>query len=367
MEDIELIGVTRSFGPSPAVDGVSLAVPGGAFFALLGPSGCGKTTLLRLIAGLERPDAGEIRLGGRVVAGGGRFVPPEARGLGMVFQSYALWPHMTVAGNIAFGLRLRGLGRVEERRRIDEALGMVGLADLGGRRPHELSGGQRQRVALARSLATRPGLILLDEPLANLDAHLRETMLAEFRRIHAASGTTFVFVTHDQDEAMALATRVAVMDRGRIAQADTPQELCFRPATPMVARFVGKGRTVPVEVLGREGGTCRIALAGRVVAAEGSAPKGAGWLCLRARDLVPVSAAGDLCIRVHDLAFRGGDWLATGAIEGAEDGGTLDLLLSEPVARGALVGVTLRGGWVLPRVAVGSPAILSPRQAKVEA
>lgn len=337
---------------------VDLDIRDNEFFTLLGPSGCGKTTLLRLIAGLERPDGGEIRLGGRVVAGPGGFVPPEARGLGMVFQSYALWPHMTVAGNIGFGLRIQGLGRAEERRRIDEALEMVGLQGYGARRPHELSGGQRQRVALARSLAMRPGLILLDEPLANLDAHLRETMLAEFRRIHAASRTTFVFVTHDQDEAMAVATRVAVMDRGRIAQADSPEALCFRPATPMVARFVGKGRTVPVEVTGGSGGRCEVMLAGRRFSVPGVATRGPGWLCLRSRDVTAVDGGGEIRMVVHDTAFRGGDWRATGEIVGAEDGGTIDVLLPRPVALGSTVDLRLSGGWVLPREGVGVSALL---------
>ncbi|KFI29899.1 ABC transporter ATP-binding protein [Haematobacter massiliensis] len=358
MTTIDLRAVTRSFGGSAAVDDVSLHVPESAFFALLGPSGCGKTTLLRLIAGLERPDAGEIRLGGRVMAGPGGFVPPESRGLGMVFQSYALWPHMTVAGNIGFGLRLQRLGRVEEQRRIGEALEMVGLQGFGARRPHELSGGQRQRVALARSLAMRPGLILLDEPLANLDAHLRETMLAEFRRIHAASRTTFVFVTHDQDEAMAVATQVAVMDRGRIAQTGSPEVLCFRPATPMVARFVGKGRTVPVEVTGRASGRCDVMLAGRRFSVPGAAEQGPGWLCLRSRDVTAVERSGDLRMIVHDTAFRGGDWRATGEIVGAEDGGTIDVLLPRPVAPGATVDLRLDGGWVLPRESMDVAAAL---------
>ncbi|OWJ79722.1 ABC transporter [Haematobacter genomosp. 1] len=358
MTTIDLRAVTRSFGASPAVDDVSLHVPEGAFFALLGPSGCGKTTLLRLIAGLERPDAGEIRLGGHAVAGTGSFVPPEARGLGMVFQSYALWPHMTVAGNIGFGLRLQRLGRAEERRRIGEALEMVGLQGFHARRPHELSGGQRQRVALARSLAMRPGLILLDEPLANLDAHLRETMLAEFRRIHAASRTTFVFVTHDQDEAMAVATQVAVMDRGRIAQTGSPEALCFRPATPMVARFVGKGRTVPVAVTGAAAGRCEVALAGRRLSVPGAADRGPGWLCLRSRDVTAVDRGGDIRMIVHDTAFRGGDWRATGEIVGAEDGGTIDVLLPRPVALGAVVELRIDGGWVLPREGVEVSAVL---------
>ncbi|MFT4151870.1 MAG: ABC transporter ATP-binding protein [Paracoccaceae bacterium] len=347
MAAIEMDATSRSFGATRAVDGVSLSVPSGAFLALLGPSGCGKTTLLRLIAGLERPDTGRIVLDGRVVAGDGIFVPPEARGLGMVFQSYALWPHMTVAGNIRFGLRLQRLSRAEEQARIGSALEMVGLSGMAARRPHELSGGQRQRVALARSLAVRPGLILLDEPLANLDAHLRETMLAEFRRIHAALGTTFVFVTHDQDEAMAVAGLVGVMNAGRLEQLASPQDLFRRPATPMVARFVGRGRTLPVQVIGREGPMCRIRVQGQTLAVPGEAPVGPGWLCVRARDLTP--GAGGLRVRVLDHRFQGGNHAVTAALEGVEEGGTVDFILAHAPQPGQVVDLTLTGGWVLPR------------------
>ena len=360
MAAIALTDLHRAFGVTRAVDGVSLAVPSGAFLALLGPSGCGKTTLLRLIAGLERPDGGRIVIGDRIVAEAGRFVPPEARGLGMVFQSYALWPHMTVAGNIRFGLRIQRLSRAEEARRIAEALEMVGLAGLGARRPHELSGGQRQRVALARSLAVRPALLLLDEPLANLDAHLRAQMLDEFRRIHNALRTTFVFVTHDQDEAMAVATQVGVMAAGRLEQLAPPEELYRRPATPMVARFVGAGRTVPVEVTAREGALCRIRVQGRALSVPGAAPTGPGWLCLRAADLRP-DPAGDLAIRIAESRFRGGLHAATGVLDGAEDGGTVDLALDQPARAGDLVRARLTGGWVLPRAGIAAPGALAER------
>lgn len=289
MAAIEMEAVVRAFGATRAVDGVSLAVPPGAFLALLGPSGCGKTTLLRLIAGLERPDAGRIALGGRLVAGPGRFVAPEARGLGMVFQSYALWPHMTVAGNIRFGLRIQRLSRAEERARIGEALEMVGLSGMADRRPHQLSGGQRQRVALARSLAVRPGLILLDEPLANLDAHLRETMLAEFRRIHAALRTTFVFVTHDQSEALSMADRVAVFNEGRIVQVGPPEEVYEQPATRFVARFVGSANVLePAEAqaLGGPARPCSLRPEKILLLAPGApVPEGAAVVDARVTDI----------------------------------------------------------------------------------
>lgn len=354
MASLDLSQLSRSFGGTPAVDRVSFSVPSGAFLALLGPSGCGKTTLLRLVAGLERPDGGTIQIGGRMMAGPGVFVPPEARGLGMVFQSYALWPHMTVAGNVRFGLRVQRLPRAEQETRAAEALRMVGLERMGARLPHQLSGGQRQRVALARSLALRPSLILLDEPLANLDAHLREQMLAEFRRIHAASGTSFVLVTHDQDEALAVASHVGVMNAGRLEQLAAPQVLWQRPATPMVARFVGGGRTVPVEVLGAKDGACAIRIRDRVLTVPGLAPAGAGWLCLRPHDLRP-DPAGALGAHVLDSRFRGGAHVVTGLLDGAEDGGEIELVLHRAPRRGEFLRLGLRGGWVLPREALATP------------
>ena len=347
MASIETSHLRLAFGATHAVDGITMEVPSGAFFALLGPSGCGKTTLLRLIAGLERPDAGTIRIAGEQVAGPGRFVEPGARGLGMVFQSYALWPQMTVAGNVAFGLNR--LPADERARRIEEALTTVGLAHAAGRRPHELSGGQRQRVALARSLAARPALILLDEPLANLDAHLRQSMLAEFRRIHRASGTTFVFVTHDQNEAMAIASLVGVMDRGRMEQIAPPEVLFDRPATPMVARFVGNGRTLPVTALAAQGGRVKLRLGSRLLSLPGAAPPGPAWLCLRPRDLTLAAGTADLSARVIDQRFEGGEYVLACLPEGLDLPEPLELRSRAAVAPGTLVGLQLRGGWVLPR------------------
>jgi iron(III) transport system ATP-binding protein len=360
MARIELSEVTRRFDAVAAVDAVSLSVPAGAFLALLGPSGCGKTTLLRLVAGLDRPDAGQIALDGQVMAGPGAFVPPEARGLGMVFQSYALWPHMTVAQNIRFGLALQGLGRAEEAARVAEALAMVGLDGMGDRLPHRLSGGQRQRVALARSLALRPRLILLDEPLANLDAHLRQQMLAEFRRLHGTLGIGFVLVTHDQDEAMAVATHVGVMAAGRLEQLEAPEALYARPATPMVARFVGDGRTVPVTVLAQGGGQCRVALPSGVVSVPGAAPPGPGWLCLRPAHLVP-GPDGPLAVRVTGSFFRAGQHAVSAEIEGIEAGGEVGFALSVAPRVGERLRLRLAGGWVLPRAAAGAQAMAAVR------
>lgn len=354
MANIRFDDVSKRYPGKAAVDHVSFEVPDGAFFALLGPSGCGKTTILRLIAGLERPDTGEIAIGAKSVAGRDRFVGPEHRGLGMVFQSYALWPHMTVAANIDFGLAGRGLSRIDRKSRVHEALDLVGLSAESSRRPHQLSGGQRQRVALARSLAVRPGIILLDEPLANLDAHLRQTMLAEFGRIHAQAQTTFVFVTHDQNEAMALADLVAVMDQGRLQQLASPEELFARPASPMVARFVGQGRLLAVDVVASSGETVRIRLDGEELQVKGSAPAGPGWLCLRARDVELVEDAAvraQLAGRLVASHFEGGDHRLTVEVGGAGAVGLVEALSPYRGRVGETVRLALNGGWVLPREA----------------
>ena len=233
---LELDGLTRRYGAAAAVDGVSLAVPRGNLLALLGPSGCGKTTTLRMVAGLERPDAGRVVVNGQDVTR----LPPHARRMGMVFQSYALFPHMTVAGNVAFGLRMAGMPRAARQARAIVGLEMVGLGAHAEKRPRQLSGGQQQRVALARALAIEPDVLLLDEPLSALDAKMREELRVEMRILQRRVGATCVFVTHDQAEALALADLVAVMQAGRVAQLGTPEDVFERPATPFVAEFVGR-------------------------------------------------------------------------------------------------------------------------------
>ena len=232
---LRLEGVRKSYGSVVAVAGVDLTVLEGEFFTLLGPSGSGKTTLLRLIAGFERPDQGRIELGGRDVTS----VPPNRRETNTVFQDYALFPHMTVAENIAYGLRIKRLPPTERRQRAERALGMVHLDGLGGRRPNQLSGGQRQRVALARAIVNEPEVLLLDEPLGALDLKLRQEMQLELKRIQREVGITFVYVTHDQEEALTMSDRIAVMAGGRIEQLGPPDEVYERPATEFVAGFIG--------------------------------------------------------------------------------------------------------------------------------
>lgn len=234
--DIELVDVTKRFKDTLAVDHVTLKIPRGTFYSLLGPSGCGKTTTLRIIAGLESADEGEVRLRGEVV----NDVPPYKRNLGMVFQSLALFPHLTVFRNVAYGLEIRRKGRRHISRRVKEALNLVGLAGFGNRRINQLSGGQQQRVALARALVTEPSVLLLDEPLGALDLKLRLQMQLELKRIHRQLGTTFVFVTHDQGEAMAMSDRIAVMTAGRVEQEGSPEEIYYRPRTSFVADFIGE-------------------------------------------------------------------------------------------------------------------------------
>jgi iron(III) transport system ATP-binding protein len=239
---LQLRRVHKAFGTVRAVDGVDLDVESGSICALLGPSGCGKTTTLRLIAGLEHPDGGEIVVGGRTLSSPREFVAPDKRRIGMVFQDYALFPHMDVEANVAYGL-----GRKPKRDLVRRALSLVGLEDAAGRAVHELSGGQQQRVALARALAPTPDLILLDEPFSNLDAGLRDRLRQEVREILVQAGVTALFVTHDQEEALSLAETVAVMREGRIEQVGSPEEIYSRPASRWMAEFIGEIEVLPGE------------------------------------------------------------------------------------------------------------------------
>ena len=308
---LSLLGVSKSYGSVVAVDQVSLDVFKGEFFALLGPSGCGKTTLLRLLAGFEQPSAGRIELDGVDIAG----VPPYRRPVNMMFQSYALFPHMTVEANIAFGLKQEKLGAREIKSRVAEALALVQLEGLGRRSPNQLSGGQRQRVALARSLVKRPKLLLLDEPLAALDRKLREETQFELMTIQEQVGVTFVIVTHDQDEAMTMASRIAVMDRGRIAQIATPTEIYEQPGSRYVADFIGNINLFEGNLV-KAGDTAlvRSAEAGADIAlaeAPSLAPGHRLWVAVRpeklgiSRDPPPPGVQNCLSGVVWDIAYLG--------------------------------------------------------------
>jgi len=233
--DVELAGVRKTYGEVVAVDSVDLTVGEGEFFTLLGPSGSGKTTTLRIIAGFEHPDAGTVRLGGQDIT----LRPPFARDVNTVFQDYALFPHMTVADNVAYGLKVKGVDRTERRRRVDEVLERVRLAGYGRRKPIQLSGGQRQRVALARAIVNRPQVLLLDEPLGALDLKLRQEMQVFLKTLQRELGMTFIYVTHDQEEALTMSDHVAVFNDGGIEQVGSPEEIYARPATEFVAGFVG--------------------------------------------------------------------------------------------------------------------------------
>ncbi|MGH3079314.1 MAG: ABC transporter ATP-binding protein [Gaiellaceae bacterium] len=244
--DVRLEGVVKRFDEVVAVDGISLEIPSGSFFAMLGPSGCGKTTTLRMIGGFEEPDEGRILLGDQDVVG----LPPYKRDVNTVFQSYALFPHMSIEGNVAFGLERKGVPKTERKGRVAEMLGLVGLEGFAARKPKQLSGGQQQRVALARALVNQPRVLLLDEPLGALDLKLRKQMQLELKRIQHEIGITFVHVTHDQEEAMTMADTIAVMNQGHIEQLGAPTELYERPATAFVAGFLGASNLLPGAVEG---------------------------------------------------------------------------------------------------------------------
>jgi spermidine/putrescine ABC transporter ATP-binding subunit len=278
-EFLRIDEVSKRFGGErPAVDDVSLAIGRGEFFALLGPSGCGKTTLLRMIAGLESPTAGRILIDGEEMTG----VPANRRPVNLVFQSYALFPHMSVLENAEYGLMVAGVPAAERRARAMEALDLVQLADFAKRRPSQLSGGQRQRVALARALVKRPKVLLLDEPLSALDAKLREAMQFELVHLQRQLGITFIIVTHDQDEALSIASRIAVMDAGRVMQVGSPQELYEQPASRFVAGFIGRINLIDAAVTGR----------------------GAGWIECAAPDLGTVRVPGACAGEAVTLAVR---------------------------------------------------------------
>jgi spermidine/putrescine transport system ATP-binding protein len=305
---VSIRGVTRAYGDVAAVQDVSLEIPPGEFVTLLGPSGCGKTTLLRLLAGFERPDAGTIQLSGVDVTD----VPAHKRPVNTVFQQYALFPHRTVAGNVAFGLEIRRLPAHEVRRKVEEVLELVRLRGLGARKVDELSGGQKQRVALARALVLQPEVLLLDEPMAALDLKLRKEMQVELKNLQERLRITFVFVTHDQDEALVMADRIAVMNRGRIEQVDAPETLYERPRTRFVADFLGVTNLFRATVIGAADGLVRVRTeTGLEIDAlddGGYSVGGSTWIGLRPEKISLVDRAGNLFDGILDDEIFLGDW-----------------------------------------------------------
>jgi iron(III) transport system ATP-binding protein len=351
--------VTKAFGSQLALDSVSMTVEDGEFVAVLGPSGCGKTTLLRLVAGFDPLTGGSISLGGRQVSGrsgSGKLVhlPPEHRRMGIVFQSYALWPHMSVEDNVAYALRVQKVPTDERSRRVAAALETVGLTGFRERRPAMLSGGQRQRVALARCLAMQPEIVLLDEPLANLDVHLRAAMEEEFAAFHKRTGTTMFYITHDQAEAMALADRIAVMDQGKVLQLAKPSQLYREPANETVARFIGAGIILPATRVGHPAvGIVGVDVFGHramVRCAPGHLPRTDVRICIRAGDLAASAPQpGTLVGRVQRMIYQGGHFQAEVELDGGL-GIKLPLQLPEPAAfaEGDPVGISIKDGWCLP-------------------
>lgn len=358
MASLTLAEVTKHFGRKAVLRDVSLRVEEGAFMALLGPSGCGKSTLLRLVAGFERVDRGEIALDGRTVSSATVHVPTEARKLGMVFQSYALWPHMSVFENVAFALDVAGIAPKVRRARVEQALETVGLGALAARRPADLSGGQRQRVALARTLAARARIILLDEPLANLDANLRESMQEEFRRLHRETGATMVFVTHDQAEALALADQVAVMMEGQLRQIAAPRALYDRPADADVARFIGRGAIVEVLCLAAGEDWAEVAIGPsrlRLRAGPGAQP-GPAQASLRPEGCRLVADApghpGLLRAHVRMVRFTGPAQLVSVSLRDLPECTLLATAAKDQqIAPGMEMAIAVDDGWVL-----GQPA-----------
>ncbi|MDY8109280.1 ABC transporter ATP-binding protein [Fulvimarina sp. 2208YS6-2-32] len=355
MSGLRLRSVVKRFDDTPVVNDVSLDVKQGEFVALLGPSGCGKTTLLRLVAGFERLSEGAIEADGELFSDPGRHVPPEKRNIAIVFQSYALWPHLNVGENVGYPLRVRGVSRADRDAAVKQALSVVGLEQQADRRPADLSGGQRQRVALARCLVMEPRIVLLDEPLANLDVALRASMEETFRQFHEKTGATMVYVTHDQAEAMALADRIAVMEGGRIRQVDAPTALYARPATESVARFIGDSRVVDATILEAVGDDrYRVEALGAHALVRGRPGRqpGPARLSLRGGDFMP-DEAGPVVGQVRRSVFRGGHFVVSldlaasrgGAVAG--EGDAVEVHSSVSLAHGERMAVSITDGWLV--------------------
>ncbi|PST19143.1 ABC transporter ATP-binding protein [Rhizobium sp. JAB6] len=343
MAKLILNHVSKDFGTGgrAAVNALSLEVREGGFLALLGPSGCGKTTVLRMIAGFEQPTDGSIHLGERLLADAANMLPPERRNMAMVFQSYALWPHMNVSDNVGYPLRVRGISGECYREKVREALATVRLGDYAERRPADLSGGQRQRVALARCLVTSPDVVLLDEPLANLDRHLKKEMEETFREFHQRSGATMVYVTHDQSEAMALATDVAVMSEGRLLQVAPPAEIYAYPEGRMVGGLVGQGAILSLAF--PDGGSRRIdSPSFRDLWDNRASGSANSDILVRPEDVI-ADAEGISC-RVDSVLYEGERYAIRLSMP---DGQVLRAYSREPVTAGDDYRVVIRSAWRL--------------------
>jgi ABC-type Fe3+/spermidine/putrescine transport system ATPase subunit len=307
MSKLELRDLRKTYGGTPVVDGISLQLARGELVTLLGPSGCGKTTTLRMIAGFVEPSGGSIVVDGTELSSPARSLAPEHRGMSMIFQSYAIWPNMTVAENVGFGLKVRKTAAEEVRQRVAQMLDVVKLGPYAQRYPAELSGGQQQRVALARAMIVRPQVLLLDEPLSNLDANLREEMASEIRRLHDEFRFTTVYVTHDQAEAMTISDRIAVLHQGRLEQIDTPWNLYNRPRTPFVAGFIGKTNLVTGEVA--EGGMRLAGLAAPIpLGAAAIGPPGTLQVSIRPQSLF-LGSGGDHAVALGAVSVVGRTYL----------------------------------------------------------
>ena len=338
MAFLALEAVTKRYGGTAAVDGLSLELERGRCLVLLGPSGCGKTTTLNIVAGFLAPDGGTVRLDGRDI---GR-LPPHKRDMGMVFQDYALFPHMALRDNVAFGLKMRGVGRRERHARAEAALGTVGLAELAGRLPAQLSGGQRQRVALARALVIRPRLLLFDEPLSNLDAQLREQLRTEIRSVLDSTGLTAVMVTHDQSEALAIGDQVALLRAGRLEQAGPPAELYGRPATRFAAAFLGGCNLFDGVAAGRTGPGIAVALPGGSAHADGPPALERGPVAVAVRPhRMRLDPAGPVAAILDTVEFLGAHTRLT-----ARDAAGVRILAELPEPPPGLGrGTPMRLGW----------------------
>ncbi len=347
--DVEFTNVSKVFSTYLAVDDISFSIPRGSFFSLLGPSGCGKTTTLRMTSGFEWPDAGDIRIAGQDM----KNVAAYSRPTNMVFQRWALFPHMTVAQNIAFGLEVDRRPRAEIRKRVGEALELVDLLSFADRKPRQLSGGQMQRVALARALVKQPKVLLLDEPLGALDLKLRMQMQLELKRIQREVGTTFMYVTHDQGEALTMSDQIAVMNKGRIEQLDSPQAIYDRPATRFVASFIGNANLVPVDVLEVMGDAARVALGDLQFTARTGVFSGgrAGTVSIRYERLRLGGEAASRDTRarclIKDVIFSGSAVLYVIELEGSQTELTVEAPhdgTSAPLPRGTATDIGWDGG-----------------------